>query len=294
MIQFNLSEEEGWAGEGRGAMARPTEEKIGLTNSSDLDEVSELSGLAVDLHVVVQVLLEAGDVKDAVLGGLSAVDRVDGLGNLLAGRRLGELGGVDLGLRRRKKQRVSRNEKKRKQGKRKAAHHFSGRVWSVGGCAGTLLAMFSNSDALEKPKRQSGQPTRATSRKQRKRRAYDGGGCRWRRRRGWSWAEFLDFLQRPKYSNSDSPILEKLAAATETVPGLPPQTPTILKMASMPVVPMSVAQAQVAGDYQIKSEAALPVLGASDPSLRACSLVSAHDDASLRARPCLPASPAHI
>lgn len=113
MIQFNLSEEEGWAGrEGRGAMAktRPTEKKTGLTNSSDLDEVSELSGLAVDLHVVVQVLLEAGDVKDAVLGGLSAVDRVDGLGNLLAGRRLGELGGVDLGLRRRKKQRVSRTE----------------------------------------------------------------------------------------------------------------------------------------------------------------------------------------
>lgn len=32
---------------------------------------------------------------------------------------------------------------------------------------------------------------------------------------------------------------------------------------SMPVVPMTVAQAQVAGDYQIKSEAAMPVLGAS-------------------------------
>jgi hypothetical protein len=31
----------------------------------------------------------------------------------------------------------------------------------------------------------------------------------------------------------------------------------------MPVVPMTVAQAQVAGDYQIKSEAAMPVLGAS-------------------------------
>lgn len=66
------------------------------------------------------------------------------------------------------------------------------------------------------------------------------------------------------------------------------------RMASMPVVPMSVAQAQVAGDYQIKSEAALPVLGASDPPLRACSSVSAHDAASLRARPCLPASLPHL
>lgn len=55
-------------------------------------------------------------------------------------------------------------------------------------------------------------------------------------------------------------------------------------MASMPVVPMSVAQAQVAGDYQIKSEAALPVLGASDPYFRACSLVSAHDQASFELR----------
>lgn len=85
---------------GRRAKTRP---KKRLTNSSDLDEVSELSGLAVDLHVVVQVLLEAGDVEDAVLGRLGAVDRVYGLGNLLAGRRLGELGGVDLGLSRKKR-----------------------------------------------------------------------------------------------------------------------------------------------------------------------------------------------
>lgn len=47
-----------------------------------------------------EVLLKTGDVKDAVFGWLGAVDCVNVLRGLLAasGRRLGELGGSDLGL----------------------------------------------------------------------------------------------------------------------------------------------------------------------------------------------------
>jgi hypothetical protein len=47
---------------------------LALALLADLDDVAEVSGAAVDLDLVVQELLEGGDVEDLVGSGLAGVD----------------------------------------------------------------------------------------------------------------------------------------------------------------------------------------------------------------------------
>lgn len=47
---------------------------IVLTLTGDLDVVTEVTGLAVNLDAVVEVLLESGGVKDTVVGGAGEVN----------------------------------------------------------------------------------------------------------------------------------------------------------------------------------------------------------------------------
>ena len=62
-----------------------------LTLTGDLNVVTEVAGLAVNLDAVVQVLLESGGVKDTVVGGAGEVDEELVGGLALLGASLGGL-----------------------------------------------------------------------------------------------------------------------------------------------------------------------------------------------------------
>ena len=47
---------------------------LSLANLRDLDGITEVSNTAVDLDLVLEELLEGGDVEDLVAGGLRSVD----------------------------------------------------------------------------------------------------------------------------------------------------------------------------------------------------------------------------
>jgi len=47
---------------------------LSLANILDLHDIAEVSDTAVDLNLVLKELLEGGDVKDLVAGGLRSVD----------------------------------------------------------------------------------------------------------------------------------------------------------------------------------------------------------------------------
>ena len=63
-----------------------------LTLTGDLNVVTEVTSLAIDLDAVVEVLLESGGVKDTVVGGTREVNEELVGGLALLGRSLGGLG----------------------------------------------------------------------------------------------------------------------------------------------------------------------------------------------------------
>lgn len=63
-----------------------------LTLTGDLNVVTEVTSLAIDLDAVVEVLLESGGVKDTVVGGAREVNEELVGGLALLGRSLGGLG----------------------------------------------------------------------------------------------------------------------------------------------------------------------------------------------------------
>ena len=63
-----------------------------LTLTGDLDAVTEVAGLAVNLDAVVEVLLESGGIEDTVVGGAREVDEELVGGLALLGGSLGVLG----------------------------------------------------------------------------------------------------------------------------------------------------------------------------------------------------------
>lgn len=62
-----------------------------LTLTGDLDVVTEVTSLAIDLDAVVEVLLESGGIEDTVVGGAREVDEELVGGLALLGATLGGL-----------------------------------------------------------------------------------------------------------------------------------------------------------------------------------------------------------
>ena len=47
---------------------------LSIANLGDLDDISEVSDTAINLDLVLEELLEGGDVEDLVAGGLRSID----------------------------------------------------------------------------------------------------------------------------------------------------------------------------------------------------------------------------
>lgn len=73
-------------------LALPKTQRSLLTLTSDGDVVTEVTGLAIDLNAVVEVLLESGGIEDTVVSGTGEVDEELVGGLALLGASLSVLG----------------------------------------------------------------------------------------------------------------------------------------------------------------------------------------------------------